>query len=181
MIASRFTKAFQLLALVLVFTMVQVYVMAGPIKGNTDPKTTDTSAGQPKAATVATDSSTNRIATTTATGNILPTPEAAAERMALRAGSKTALSRIFSKQDVTARIASENSFLKTNASLVAGTFKTRVAQTSATQTNSQSSDDTDEGGKRGMWIAVGIIGAVLAIAVIGLRHDRGPGRGNGNQ
>jgi hypothetical protein len=180
MIASRFTKAFQLLALVLVFTMVQVYVMAGPIRGNTDPKTTDTSAGQPKAATVATDSSTTGIATTTATGNILPTPEAAAEKMALRAGSKTALSRIFSKQDVTARIASENSFLKTNASL-AGTFKTRAAQSSSAQTNNQSGDDNDEGSKRGMWIAVGIIGAVLAIAVIGLRHDRGPGRGNGNQ
>jgi hypothetical protein len=166
--ASRFTRAFQLIAMVLVFTMVQVYVMAGPIKGNTDP---NTSAGQPKAATVATDSSSNKIAATKATSeNQLTTPEAAAEKTALRIGSKSALSRIFSKQDVAARIASENTFLKTSASL-AGTFKTPAAQTSSTQTNNQSGDDDDKD-RRSTWVAVGIIGAVLAIAVIGLRHDR---------
>lgn len=180
MMASRFNRAFQLIATVLVFSMVQVYVMAGPIKWSTAPRTPDTSASQPKAATVATDSSSNKIATTTASSeNQLTTPEAAAEKMALRVGSKSALSRIFSKQEMAARVMSGNSFVKINASL-AGTFKTPAAQqTSTTQTNDSGDDDAKD--RHGTWIALGIIGAVVAIAVIGLRHDRGPGRGNNNQ
>jgi hypothetical protein len=168
MIGSRFTKAFQLIALVLAFSVVQVYVMAGPIKSSTDPRTTDTSASQPKA-----EDSGSKVATAN-TETLSPTPEAAAEKMTLRIGSKSVLAHIFSKSDVEARLAASNTFLKANTSL-ANSFKAPKAQTSSTQTSSKS-DDSDNG-SRSTWIAVGVIGAVLAVAFIGLRHDRT----NGNQ
>jgi hypothetical protein len=163
MMASRFTKAFQLIALVLAFSVAQVYVMAGPIRSVTDP----TSASQPKAETaVAADLSNNKLASSESQS----APEAAAEKMALKLGSKTALNRLFSKTDVEARLASGNTFLKANTSAVA-TFKATYNSTSAAQTNT-SSDDSDHTGRRSTWIAVGVIAAVLTIAVIGLRHDR---------
>ncbi|MDT5059917.1 MAG: hypothetical protein QOH63_376 [Acidobacteriota bacterium] len=171
MMVSRFTKAFQLIALVLAFSVAQVYVMAGPIRSVADPKTPDTSsASQPKAGTVAAaDSFNNKIATTaTASSESQSAPEAAAEKMALRLGSKTTLSRIFSKRDVEERVAAGNTFLKANTS-AAATFKATSSQTSTTKT---SSDDSDDTGRRGTWIAVGVIAAVLTIVVIGLRHDR---------
>jgi hypothetical protein len=172
MMVSRFTKAFQLMALVLAFSVAQVYVMAGPIRSVTDPRMPDTSsASQPKAETVVADSFNNKIATTaTASSESQLAPEAAAEKMALRIGSKTTLNRIFSKRDVEARLAAGNTFLKANTS-AADTFKAPNSPTSAAQT-SGSSDDSDHTGRRGTWIAVGVIAAVLTIVVIGLRHDR---------
>jgi hypothetical protein len=172
MMVSRFTKAFQLIALVLAFSVAQLYVMAGPIKASNNPRTPDTSsANEPKTETIAADTSSNKLATTaTASSENQLAPEAAAEKMALRIGSKTTLNRLFSKRDIEARVASGNTFLKaeTNA---AATFKTTSRQTSSTQT-SGSSDESDDTGRRGTWIAVGVIAAVLTIAVIGLRHDR---------
>ena len=164
MMASRFTKAFQLIALVLAFSVAQVYVMAGPVRSITDPRTPDTSsASQPKAETAL---------TVTASSESQPAPEAAAEKIALRIGSKTTLNRLFSKSDLEARLATGNTFLKANTSAVA-TFKAAYNPTSAAQTSSTStSDDSDHTGRRGTWIAVGVIAAVLTIAVIGLRHDR---------
>jgi len=171
MIASRFNRAFQLIAAALVLTMVQVYVMAGPIKVNNDPKANDPSASQPATAT---EHSSNKVAT----GNILPTPEAAAEKIALRGTSKTALSRIFSRQNVAERVALENMLFVAKDS-ANGTFKTAAGQTNSTQTNNQNSDEEDDhSARKGMWIAVGIIAAVGVIAIIGLRHDRNPCRGN---
>lgn len=158
MIASRFTKVFQLIALVLAFAVGQLYVMAGPINSVNNPTTSAASSSQPKAETVVADSSVSKTT---------PTTEAAAEKMTLRGGSKSALNRIFSKRDVEARIAGGNTFLKANTSMAA-TFKAPNMQTSSTST----SDDSDHSGRRGTWIAVGVIAAVLTIAVIGLRHDR---------
>lgn len=163
MMASRFTKAFQLIALVLVFSVVQVYVMAAPLKANTDPKSTDkSSATQPKAETVVADSGD-------ATASATTTSNAAAEKMPLTAGSKTMLNRIFSKSNVEARLAAGNTFF--NAKMSAGeTFKAPRKALASTQTSDD--DDDDDGTRRGVWIAVGVIAAVLVIAVIGLRHDR---------
>jgi uncharacterized membrane protein len=160
MMASRFTKAFQLIALVLAIAVLQVYVMAGPIRTGNDPGTSASSAAQPTAeAKVATTTSENRV----------PAAEIAAEKVSLRFGSKSALNRLFSKSDVEARIASGNTFLKANTS-AAATFKSTATRTAALQGGSTS--DSDDNGSRGTWIAVGVIAAVLVIAVIGLRHDR---------
>jgi hypothetical protein len=171
MMVSRFTKAFQLIALVLAFSVTQVYVMAGPIKAINDPRTPNTSSvNEPKTEAVAAEISSNKLATGVASSENQLAPEAAAEKMALRIGSKTTLNRLFSKRDIAARVASGNNFLKAETS-VAATFKTTSRNSSAAQT-SGSSDDSDDTGRRGTWIAVGVIAVVLTIAVIGLRHDR---------
>jgi hypothetical protein len=89
--------------------------------------------------------------------------------MRLTAGTKSTLTRIFSKQNVEARAATTSSFLSTKTNF-ADTFKTKAN----TQTSAKSNSDSDsEGhGSRSTWIAVGVIAAVLTLAVIGLRHDR---------
>jgi hypothetical protein len=172
MIASRFTKAFQLIALVLVFSVAQVYVMAGPIRVSTDPKAIDPSTtSQPKSETaVMAESAGNKTAAATAisAASQLLIPGAASERMPLTAGSKTTLNRIFSKRDVEARIATGSTFLKAKASF-AESFKSPSKNMPSPQNDSGSDDDKDS---RGVWIAVGVIAAVLTIAIIGLRHDR---------
>jgi hypothetical protein len=171
MMVSRFTKAFQLIALVLTFSVAQVYVMAGPVRASNDPRTPNTSSvNEPKTEALAADMSGNKLATATASSENQSAPEAAAEKMALRIGSKTTLNRLFSKRDIVERVASGNSFLKAETS-AAATFKTTSRQTSSTQT-SGASDDSDDTGRRGTWIAVGVIAVVLTIAVIALRHDR---------
>jgi uncharacterized membrane protein len=171
MMVSRFTKAFQLIALVLAFSVAQVYVMAGPVRVSNDPRTPNTSsANEPKTETLAADTSSNKLATATASSENQSAPEAAAEKMALRIGSKTTLNRLFSKRDIEARVASGNNFLKAELN-AAATFKTTARHTSSAQT-SGSSDDSDDTGRRGTWIAVGVIAVVLTIAVIALRHDR---------
>jgi hypothetical protein len=176
MMASRFTKAFQLIALALVFAVTQVYVMAAPTRANSGPGTTPKApATQPKAEPVAADSSESKITskTTLPVGTELLTTEAAAERMPLTAGTSTALNRIFSKKDMETRIAAGNTFLTAKTSF-ADTFKSpvkRTASSSYAQTDSDGDDDDDDGA-RSTWIAVGVIAAVLTIAVIGLRRDR---------
>ena len=162
MMASRFTKAFQLIALVLAIAVLQVYVMAGPIRSGNDPGTPSaSSAAQP---------TVDANAATATSDNRLPTTEVAAEKASLRFGSKSALNRLFSKNEVAARIATGDSFLKANTS-AAAQFKSTATRTSALQGGS-TSDDSDDNGRRGTWIAVGVIAAVLLIAVVGLRHDR---------
>jgi hypothetical protein len=172
MMASRFTKAFQLTALALVFSVAQVYVMAGPIRLSTDPKATDPSTtSQPKSETaVAAESAGNKraAATTISAASQLLIPGAASERMPLTAGSKTTLNRIFSKRDVEARIATGSTFLKVKTSF-AESFKSPSKHMPSPQSDSGSDDDKDS---HGVWIAVGVIAAVLTVAIIGLRHDR---------
>lgn len=167
MTASRFTKAFQLIALVLVFSMAQVYVLAGPIKANTDPKAKETvSTSQPSSEAIAADTSVKK--TTLSAESQLLTPTAAAERMPLTAGSKALFNRIFSKQDVEARITTGNTFLKAKSS-----FKdTFSAPGKSLATPPADGDDDDHSGKKGMWIAAAVVAAVVVIAIVGLRHDR---------
>ena len=162
MIASRFTKAFQLISLALVFSLAQVYVIAIPTKANTDPKATDkSSVKQPKAEESVIDSGDPTASATTA-------PSVAGERMPLTAGTKTVLTRIFSKDNVEARLAAGNTFFKTKTS-AAEMFKApRMRLAPATPDD----DDSDDSSAKGTWIAVGVIAAVLTIAVIALRKDR---------
>lgn len=165
MIASRFTKAFQLTALVVVFAVAQVYVLAGPVKVSTDPK-----AKEARSETALVDSSSDKAVTvpTLSAESQLLTPQAAAEKMPLTAGSKALFNRIFSKSDVQARLATGNTFLKAQANFK-DTFKSPNKRFVSPQADS---DDGDDSGKKGMWIAVGVVAAVLVITFIALQHDR---------
>jgi hypothetical protein len=160
MIASRITKAFQLIALALAFSVLNVYVMAGPIRTPIDPRTTDPTASQPTAEKIVAEKTSDKTAAATT--------QVASEKMPLTAGTKSVLTRIFSKQNVEARAATTSSFLSTKTNF-ADTFKTKANA----QTSGKSSDNDSEGhGSRSTWIALGVIAAVLTLAVIGLRHDR---------
>ena len=155
MIASRITKAFQLIALGLAFTVFNVYVMAGTVRTPTDPRTTD--------------SSTSEKAAPATTGvETASTASVASEKMTVTAGTKTVLNRLFSRQEVAARITANSAGVNHGASFT-DTFKSPAKANAAVP---QTSDDSDHSGRRSMWIAVGIIAAVVTIAVIGLRHDR---------
>lgn len=159
MMVSRFTKAFQLIALVLVFSVTQLYVMAAPTKAHTDPKAADkTSVTQPAAETVAAEPAADAS-------------NAASEKMPLTAGTKTMLTRIFSRSNVEARLAAGNTFFSTRAS-AAEMFKSPRKSAVPAQTSDVDDDGDDDGAKRGAWIAVGVLAAVVIVAVIGLRADR---------
>ncbi|HEX8888273.1 MAG TPA: hypothetical protein VF779_03810, partial [Pyrinomonadaceae bacterium] len=96
------------------------------------------------------------------------TTQVASEKMPLTAGTKSVLTRIFSKQNVEARAATTSSFLSAKTNF-ADTFKTSAN----TQTSGQSGNNDSEGhGSRSTWIAVAVIAAVLTVAVVALRHDR---------
>lgn len=159
MMVSRFTRLVQLIALALVFCVANVYVMGAPLKTNTDPKATDKSnVTQPAA---------EKEAATTSDAQPAG-PQAASERMPLTAGTKTVLSRIFSKKDMQSRVATSSSFVKVKAS-AGDMFKApRKALAKA-----DDDDDNDNNDRRNMWIVVGVLAAVITIAVIGLRADRG--------
>jgi hypothetical protein len=159
MIASRFTKAFQLMAVVLVFSMAQVYVLGAPVKANTDPNAKETAA---------TSLPRSEAATTRSAESQLLTSEAAAERMPLTASSKALFNGIFSKRGVEARLATGNTFLKAKATFK-DTFKSPARPFLTPQDDS---DDDDDDGKKGAWIAMGVVAAVVVVAIIGLRHDR---------
>jgi hypothetical protein len=177
--ASRFTKAFQLIALALVFSVAQLYVVAVPTRTNTDPRKDKSTVTQPKAETVTNESvDLTAAAANTLSENQLPTAQAASERMPLTAGTKTILNRIFSKGNVEARIAAGNTFLSTGtkASFANATFKTSPKRAARALPDDDGDDDGNS--SRGAWIAVGVIAAVLTIAIIGLRADRNRGDGN---
>jgi hypothetical protein len=160
MMVSRFTRAVQLIALALVFCVANVYVMGGPLRtNNTDPRSTDKSnVTQPAA---------EKDAATTPEAQPAG-PQAASERMPLTAGTKTTLSRIFSKDGLKSRAAASSSFVKVKS----GAGSMFNVPRKALAKPDDSDDDSDDNGRRNMWIVVGVIAAVVTIAVIGLRADR---------
>ncbi len=160
MMVSRFRMAFQMLALALIFCVANVYVMAGPLKTNTDPKETDKSK--------VTEPAAERDVTAAADADTAA-PQAASERMPLTAGTKTVLGRIFSKKGVEARLASSPSFVKVKAS-AGDSFK--APRKALAKADDDDADDDDDNGRRNMWIVAGVLAAVITIAVIGLRADR---------
>lgn len=159
---SRFRMAFQLIALALVFCVANVYVMAAPLRTNTDPRATDkTNVTQPAAEK---DAAATSEAETAA-------PRAASERMPLTAGTKPVLGRIFSKNGVESRLAASRGFVNVKASAGDAFKAPRKAMKSMAQTDDDD-DDGDDNGRRNMWIVVGVLAAVLTVAFIGLRADR---------
>ena len=158
MMVSRFTRAIQLIALALVFSVANVYVMGAPLRTNTDPRATDKSdVKQPAAEKDA-----------AAAAEAQPAgPQAASEKMRLTAGTKTVLSRIFSKDDMKSRTAASASFVNVKSN--AGDMFKAPRKALAPQDDDDDDGDND---RRNMWIVVGVLAAVITIAVIGLRADR---------
>jgi hypothetical protein len=154
----RFSKVFQLLTVVLVVAMVNVYVMGAP-KASTDPKKPDAPAAT---------ESTTEVAGAENVANTKVKLAIASEKLKLAPGSKVDFNRIFSRSEITSRATANHNFL--NAKTASrNLFK-------APPRTGMAPDDTDSdsggGGSRGTWIALGVIAAVVTIAVIALRHDR---------
>ena len=151
---TRFSKIFQLLTVTLVIAVVNVYVMGAPMKTGTDLKKDSAAAAKDLAP-------------------VTVTPAVGAEKLALAPGAKINFNRLFSKSEIKSRAMTSHSFL--NATVARRDVFKAPARTGAAPDDT---DTNDDGGSKSTWIAVGVIAAVVAVAVIGLRHDRGPGRGN---
>jgi hypothetical protein len=161
---TRFSRVFQLLTVVLVVAVVNVYVMGAP-KASTDPK---------KADAPATTATTTDLASAENVANAKATTVAiASEKLKLAPGSKVDFNRIFARTEIASRATANHNFLNSNAA-PRDLFKAPPRAGMAPY------DDKDSGGggSKGTWIAVGVIAAVLTIAVIGLRHDRSSGLGS---
>jgi hypothetical protein len=155
---ARFSKVFQLLTVVLVVAIVNVYVMGAP-KASTDPKKSD--------APAATESTTT-VAGAENAANTKVKLTVAAEKLKLAPGSKVDFNRIFSRTEIASRTTANHNFL--NAKTASRDLFKAPPRTGMAPDDSDS--DSGGGGSRGTWIALGVIAAVLTIAVIGLRHDR---------
>ncbi len=162
---ARFSKVFQLLTVVLVVAIVNVYVMGAP-KASTEPKKGDAPA---------TTATTTDLASGENVANVRVTPVAvASEKLKLAPGSKVDFNRIFSRTEIASRATASHNFL--NAKTVArDLFKAPPRVGMAPQDTDK---DSGGGGSKGTWIALGVIAAVLTIAVIGLRHDRSSNAGS---
>lgn len=156
---TRFSKVFKLLTVVLVLAIANVYVLGAPVR-STDPKKADV----PEATATTADVAGAEIATTTAPVAV------AAEKLPLAPNAKIDFNRIFAKSEIKSHSAASHTFFKAKVS-GRDTFKA-PARTGTVPQNPDDDDDSGGGGSRGTWIAVGVIAAVLTIAVIGLRMDR---------
>ena len=154
---ARFSKVFQLLAVALVIAVVNVYVMAAPVR-STDPKKAD--------APETTDTKAEVAAAEVATAKTAAPVAVAAEKLPLAPNSKIDFNRMFSKSEIKARASANHSFFNAKVS------GRDVFKAPRTVTPQDPDADSGGGGSRGAWIAVGVIAAVLTVAVIGLRHDR---------
>jgi hypothetical protein len=154
---TRFSKVFQLLTVVLVLAIANVYVLGAPVR-STDPKKADA----PETTETKADVAGAEIATTAAPVAV------AAEKLPLAPNAKIDFNRIFAKSEIKARASASQTFFNAKVS-GRDTFKAPARTGTAPQ-----DPDTDSGGggSRGTWIAVGVIAVVLTIAVIGLRADR---------
>jgi hypothetical protein len=157
---ARFTKVFQLITVVLVVAVVNVYVMAAPIKVSTEPSKTDA----PKTS----DTKTENVATEISANKTVAPIAVAAEKLPLTPGSKINFNRIFSKNEIKARAESNHSFYTAKTS---GRDIFKAPPRTGTVPPADD-DDKDDNAARNTWIVVGVLAAVLTIAVIGLRHDR---------
>jgi len=157
---TRFSKVFQLLTVALVIAVVNVYVMGAPMRTGTDLKR---------------DAATKTVKTDVAPVNTAHVA-VGAEKLTLAPGSKVNFNRLFSRSEIQSRAMTSHTFL--NAKLAGRDLFKAPARTGAAPDDTK--DTSDDSGRKSTWIAVGIIAAVVTIAVIGLRHDRGPGRGNAN-
>src|SRR5687768_7634064 len=154
---TRFPKVFQFLTVVLVLAIANVYVFAAPVR-STDPKTADA----PETTVTKTDVASAEIATAAPVA-------VAAEKLPLAPNAKIDFNRIFAKSEIKARASANHTFFNAKVS-GRDTFKAPARTGRAPQDDPDT--DSGGGGSKGTWIAVGVIAAVLTIAVIGLRKDR---------
>ena len=156
---ARFSKVFQLLTVVLVVAIMNVYVMGAP-KASTDPKKADAPAAT---------ETTTEVASAEPVSHIKLMPVAvASEKLKLAPGSKVDFNRVFSRTEIASRATASHNFLNAKTS-ARDLFKAPPRVGMAPQ---DSDKDSGGGGSKGTWIALGVIAAVVTIAVIGLRHDR---------
>ena len=155
---ARFSKVFQLLTVVLLVAVVNVYVMGAP-KASTDPKKGDAPA---------TTESNTEVASAENVTHATVTAAVASEKLKPAPGSKVDFNRIFSRAEIASRANTTNNFLNTKAS-GRDLFKAPPRTGMAPQ---DSGSDSGGGGSRGTWIALGVIAAVATVAVIFLRRDR---------
>jgi hypothetical protein len=92
----------------------------------------------------------------------------ASEKLKLAPGSKVDFNRIFSRTEIASRATANQNFLNTKAA-PRDLFKAPPRTGMAPQ---DSDKDSGGGGSKGTWIALGVIAAIVAVAVVGLRHDR---------
>jgi uncharacterized membrane protein len=153
---ARFSKVFQLMTVVLLVAVVNVYVMGAP-------KVTEPSKG---------DTATTAESKADATGTEIAVNTKvalAADKLPLARGSKVDFNRLFSRTEITNRAATTHNFLNTKTA-ARDLFKAPPRTGVVPQNDDKS--DSGGGGSKGTWIAVGVIAAVAVIAVIALRHDR---------
>jgi hypothetical protein len=156
---TRFSKVFQLLTVVLVLAVANVYVLGAPVR-STDPKKADA----PETIETKADVAGAEIATTTAPVAV------AAEKLPLAPNAKIDFNRIFAKSEIKARASASHTFF--NAKVSGRDMFKAPPRTGMAPQDPDTDTDSGGGGSRGTWIAVGVIAAVLTIAVIGLRRDR---------
>ena len=154
---TRFSKVFQLLTVVLVLAIANVYVFAAPVRA-TDPKKADA----PETTVTKADVAGAEIATTAAPVAV------AAEKLPLAPNAKIDFNRIFARNEIKARASASHTFF--NAKVTGrDTFRAPARTGTVPQDDDK---DSGGGGSKGTWIAVGVIAAVITVAVIGLRADR---------
>jgi len=125
---TRFSKVFQLLTVVLVLAIANVYVFAAPVR-STDPKKADA----PETTVTNTDVTSAEIATA---------PVAvAAEKLPLAPNAKIDFNRIFAKSEIRARASASHTFFNAKVS-GRDTFKAPAR----TGTVPDDDDDKDSGG-----------------------------------
>lgn len=154
---TRFSKVFQLLTVVLVLSIANVYVFAAPVRA-TDPKKADA----PETTVTKTDVASAEIATPAAPVAV------AAEKLPLAPNAKIDFNRIFARNEIKARASASQTFFKANVT-GSNAFKAPARTGTVPQDDDK---DSGGGGSKGTWIAVGVIAAVITVAVIGLRADR---------
>jgi hypothetical protein len=154
---TRFSKVFQLLTVVLVLAIANIYVLGAPVR-STDPKKADA----PETTVTKTDVASAEIATTAPVA-------VAAEKLPLAPNAKIDFNRIFAKSEIKSRASANQTFFNAKVS-GRDTFKAPARTGTAPQDDPDK--DSGGGGSKGTWIAVGVIAAVVTIAFIGLRADR---------
>jgi membrane protein involved in colicin uptake len=149
---TRFSKVYQLLTVVLVIAIANIYVLGAPVR-STDPKKADAPA-------------TTETKADVAGAEIAATPAVAAEKLPLAPNAKIDFNRIFAKSEIKAHASASHTFFNAKVS-GRDTFKSPPRTGNPPQNNG---GDTD--GSNATWATVGVIAAVLSVVVIVLRTRR---------
>jgi hypothetical protein len=125
----------------------------------TDPKKADA----PETTETKADVAGAEIATTAAPVAV------AAEKLPLAPNAKIDFNRIFARNEIKARASASHTFFNAK---VNGRDTFKAPPRAGAVPDDDDGKDSGGGGSKGTWIAVGVIAAVITVAVIGLRADR---------